>query len=56
MENLVGTVALGSILCKRCGTLIDTLDTDKVTIYYSDCRQEACVKEGTENKEREYEA
>lgn len=45
MANFVGSVALGSILCKHCGNLIDTVDTERVIIYYSDCLQEQCTKE-----------
>lgn len=39
MANFVGSINLGSILCKCCGNLIDTVDTEKVIIYYSDCLQ-----------------
>jgi hypothetical protein len=46
MSDFFGSVALGSIVCKRCGNLIDTVDTEKVIIYYSDCLQEECIKEG----------
>ncbi|WP_082193982.1 GapA-binding peptide SR1P [Domibacillus aminovorans] len=35
-------VAKGSIICKNCGELIDTMPTEKVTVYYSDCKQESC--------------
>lgn len=33
---------LGSIHCQHCGELIDTLDTEKVTIYYSVCSSASC--------------
>jgi hypothetical protein len=49
MANLVGSKNLGSILCRHCGNLIDTVDTEKVIIYYADCLQ--CNKEGLENEE-----
>ncbi len=54
MANFVGSIDLGSILCKHCGNLIDTVDTEKVMIYYSDCLQ--CNKEGSKKaEEKQYE-
>ncbi|WNS79022.1 GapA-binding peptide SR1P [Domibacillus sp. DTU_2020_1001157_1_SI_ALB_TIR_016] len=38
----VREVALGAIICDRCGKLIDTVDTNKVHIYYSRCKDEQC--------------
>lgn len=35
-------IAQGSIICKHCGELIDTMLTEKVTVYYSECKQEKC--------------
>ncbi|MFJ5624748.1 GapA-binding peptide SR1P [Peribacillus loiseleuriae] len=35
-------IAQGSIICKHCGELIDTMPTEKVTVYYSECKQEKC--------------
>ncbi|MBH5318309.1 GapA-binding peptide SR1P [Paenibacillus sp. GSMTC-2017] len=35
-------VNLGVILCKNCGTVIDTLDTEKVMHYYLNCGHEHC--------------
>ncbi|WP_284646689.1 GapA-binding peptide SR1P [Paenibacillus silviterrae] len=34
---------LGVILCKFCGCEIDTVDTEKVTTYYSDCKRDTCL-------------
>ncbi|MDQ1913553.1 GapA-binding peptide SR1P [Paenibacillus sp. GD4] len=34
---------LGVILCKFCGYEIDTVDTEKVTTYYSDCKRDTCL-------------
>jgi hypothetical protein len=45
MQNSVGNVALGTILCKYCGNLIDTVDMEKVTIFYSNCKQEPCIQQ-----------
>jgi len=42
MTILISAVELGSILCKHCGALIDTLDTEKVITYYSECHQGEC--------------
>lgn len=33
---------LGVILCKYCSCTIDTLDTENVIIYYSECDQIDC--------------
>ncbi len=43
MEVFVDTVALGSVVCKCCGEIIDTIQAEKVMIYYSHCNQESCV-------------
>lgn len=37
---------LGSIHCQYCGELIDTLDTEKVTVYYSTCSEPSCRTAG----------
>lgn len=42
MEESVSVTPMGLILCKHCHEIIDTLDTEKVTIYYSECLQEHC--------------
>jgi hypothetical protein len=43
MENQTRSINLGTILCKHCNEMIDTLDTDRVIIYYGVCDQKACV-------------
>lgn len=54
MANFVSSIDLGSILCKHCGNLIDTVDTEKVIVYYSDCLQ--CNMEGSDKvEEKQYE-
>lgn len=50
MGDSVGALELGSIVCKHCGTLIDTLDTERVIIYYSRCDQWECVEEELRNE------
>ncbi|WP_342045238.1 GapA-binding peptide SR1P [Bacillus sp. OTU530] len=50
MSVFVGSVALGAIVCKCCGKLIDTVDTEKVVIYYSRCSREQCINEEEQKK------
>jgi hypothetical protein len=50
MAVSVGSVALGAVICKCCGKLIDTVDTEKVIIYYSNCNQEPCIDEEAQKK------
>jgi hypothetical protein len=33
---------LGTIICRQCGEIIDTLDTEKVVTYYGECGQDTC--------------
>jgi hypothetical protein len=42
--------ALGAIVCKYCGEIIDTIDSEKVETHYSDCKNEQCIKQGKENE------
>ncbi|WP_442601301.1 GapA-binding peptide SR1P [Paenibacillus sp. KN14-4R] len=37
------SLELGVIMCKHCGTIIDTVDCNRVKTFYSDCMQEECV-------------
>ncbi|WP_309119175.1 GapA-binding peptide SR1P [Paenibacillus sp.] len=43
-RNIVetGRNHLGTILCKRCGETIGTLDTERAIVYYSVCEREQC--------------
>jgi hypothetical protein len=34
---------LGVILCKHCHCTIDTVDTEKVMIYYIECETKECI-------------
>lgn len=45
--NYSGKVNLGVILCKHCNAVIDTLDTEKVMIYYLNCGQCDCENHET---------
>ncbi|MBS4208885.1 GapA-binding peptide SR1P [Bacillus sp. FJAT-50079] len=42
MTASVDLIALGSIVCDKCGELIETVQSEKVTIYYSRCKEEKC--------------
>jgi hypothetical protein len=42
--------ALGAIVCKNCGKLIDTIDAEKVETHYSDCKSEQCINQGTQKE------
>jgi hypothetical protein len=44
MQNAAGSVNLGVILCKHCLEVIDTLDTEGVVTYYSDCQEPHCLE------------
>ena len=32
----------GVILCRNCNRIIDTLDTERFTVYYMSCKDENC--------------
>jgi hypothetical protein len=43
---------LGTLVCRRCGAIIDTLPTDGVKLFYGDCGNELCIRrEGDEADE-----
>ncbi|WP_261381382.1 GapA-binding peptide SR1P [Paenibacillus cremeus] len=44
MESTARRLNLGVILCKHCMTVIDTIDSEKVTTYYSDCHELECFE------------
>jgi hypothetical protein len=48
-------VTLGVILCKYCNCTVDTVDTEKVIIYYSACDQIECKEKRNEKGEEKYE-
>jgi hypothetical protein len=43
MESSGGNIELGTIICKHCDSIIDTLDTEKVTIFYGICEDPNCI-------------
>jgi hypothetical protein len=43
MENKTGRLNLGVIVCKHCLNVIDTVDTERVQTYYSDCQEPDCL-------------
>jgi hypothetical protein len=53
MLNNNAQVTLGVILCKYCLCTIDTVDTEKVMIYYIECEQEECIAKRNKNGEEE---
>jgi hypothetical protein len=42
MSVLENTVVLGSIICDKCGRLLDTFSSEKVGFYYSRCNEKRC--------------
>lgn len=44
MENTSIRLELGVIICKYCSSMIGTLDSEKVTTYYSDCQEPVCLE------------
>ncbi|MEX1030303.1 MAG: GapA-binding peptide SR1P [Paenibacillaceae bacterium] len=45
MLTRTGPLHLGVILCKHCNCIIDTLDTDNVVTYYSECDDPQCLEQ-----------
>ncbi|MCR8642509.1 GapA-binding peptide SR1P [Paenibacillus sp. N1-5-1-14] len=43
MGSNARSLELGVIICKHCGTIIDTVNTNRVQTFYSDCMEESCV-------------
>ncbi|WP_301336124.1 GapA-binding peptide SR1P [Paenibacillus sp. FJAT-26967] len=33
----------GTLICKHCGSIVGSMDTVKITKYYVECKDEACV-------------
>ncbi len=51
MMNELEPLPLGVILCKHCHCTLDTVDTEKVAIFYLECDQAACIlSRGDEEK------
>lgn len=50
MKEEKATPEMGIILCSRCGEIIDTLDTEKVSVFYSLCKEPSCL-EAADTKE-----
>ncbi|NOU96353.1 GapA-binding peptide SR1P [Paenibacillus sp. LMG 31456] len=50
LMKLIGSkqqLELGVIICKHCGDIIATQDTEKVTTYYSICKKNSCTGANT---------
>lgn len=43
MESSNRGIELGTIICKHCDSIIDTLDTEKVTVIYGVCEDSNCI-------------
>ncbi|WP_240416832.1 GapA-binding peptide SR1P [Paenibacillus periandrae] len=43
MESSNSGIELGTIICKYCDSIIDTLDTEKVTVIYGVCENSSCI-------------
>ncbi|MCM3569868.1 GapA-binding peptide SR1P [Neobacillus mesonae] len=39
------SLALGSIICDKCGRLLDTFRSEKVGFYYSRCNEKKCIEQ-----------
>lgn len=50
MGEFVSTQALGIVVCRYCGRLIETVDTEKVVTYYSDCKHEQCINQAPQKE------
>ncbi|MCU6707387.1 GapA-binding peptide SR1P [Paenibacillus sp. J5C_2022] len=47
---------LGVIICKHCMTVIDTLPTERVMRYYSDCQELDCLMARVKEEQTSYAA
>ncbi|WP_282936465.1 GapA-binding peptide SR1P [Paenibacillus sp. RC67] len=45
-----GSLELGVIVCKHCGEIIDTVDTEKVITYYSQCDHTQCKEKNNKQE------
>lgn len=56
MSKAKSDVMLGTLLCKWCNEIVGELDTEKVTLYYTQCKDGACRaavdKEGVGHNEQ----
>ncbi|WP_093470935.1 GapA-binding peptide SR1P [Paenibacillus popilliae] len=51
MEQSQCKPLLGSILCKQCSRFIAEQDTERVTVYYVDCKSHGCHEGAAPEKE-----
>lgn len=45
MTVSIDSVGLGTIICDKCGILLDAVDSEKVTVYYSRCNKKPCTNQ-----------
>ncbi|MFC6227978.1 GapA-binding peptide SR1P [Paenibacillus allorhizosphaerae] len=49
-------IELGTIICKHCMSVIGTIDSEKVTLYYSECPDRDCINSRINFDKKEYDA
>lgn len=49
MGQPINALPLGVILCKQCGNIIDTLDTDRVMVFSMVCNHQKCQEQAQLN-------
>jgi hypothetical protein len=42
MNSNESALEMGMLICKHCGEIVGTLDTEKVSTLHVDCKKEAC--------------
>ncbi|MFL0498676.1 GapA-binding peptide SR1P [Priestia megaterium] len=50
MKSSVNSVVFGAVVCKCCGQFIEAVNTEKVTTYYSNCKQEQCDSQKSQKR------
>ena len=50
MERSYSRVELGNLICRHCGEIVGTLDTEKVINYYVECGRGECSGSRSENE------
>jgi len=54
MEQTQCKPLLGVILCKQCNRFIAEQDTERVTVYYMDCKSHGCHEDAASEREVQY--
>ncbi|MBB3109697.1 hypothetical protein FHS18_001760 [Paenibacillus phyllosphaerae] len=53
MPNTTGDLNLGTVICKHCNEIMDTVDTERVTFFYIVCARPECSGEAERQMEVE---